>query len=58
MNNDQQPNTVDETPTDPWVNMLIGRQWEIYWEHNNDYEDDWYDAVCYSLFTFKLTWRL
>jgi hypothetical protein len=38
--------TENETPVDPWVEMLVGRQWEIYWELNSDYEDDWYDAVC------------
>ena len=46
--NADQPRKEHVTPTDPWVDMLIGRQWEIYWEHNSDYEDDWYDAVSIS----------
>lgn len=45
--NDDLLNREHETPVDPWMDMLIGRQWEIYWEHNSDYEDDWYDAVRY-----------
>ncbi|GAX16611.1 hypothetical protein FisN_7Lh346 [Fistulifera solaris] len=42
--NEGRLSTKNETPVDPWVEMLMGRQWEIYWELNSDYEDDWYDA--------------
>jgi hypothetical protein len=44
--NEDRLSTENETLVNPWVEMLMGRQWEIYWELNSDYEDDWYDAVC------------
>lgn len=27
-----------------WINNLVGRDWEIFWSPEGDYEDDWYEA--------------
>ena len=40
------PTAAEVTPE--WVQCILGRDWEVFWNPNSDYVDDWYDAVVQS----------
>jgi hypothetical protein len=40
-----EPQGIPPAPTAEWAHDILGRNWEVFWKPQSEYENDWYDAI-------------